>query len=191
MGPAEIGHKLKASLGDEKVLDVRADVLEPYIRIAPTALREAAQLLRHDPDLDFDFLMCLSGVDYIKQGEIEVVCHLFSFRHRHRIALKVRVPRDDPRVPTVSDIWRTAEWHERETYDLLGVVFEGHPDLRRILLPEDWEGYPLRKDYQVQAYYHDIPVPYDIRQDFEKGTWVFEDEIRSAGGVASSSEAEA
>ena len=159
MGPAEIGHKLKASLGDEKVLDVRADVLEPYIRIAPAALREAAQLLRHDPDLAFDF---------------------FSFRHRHRIALKVRVPRDDPRVPTVSDIWRTAEWHEREAYDLLGIVFEGHPDLRRILLPEDWEGFPLRKDYKVQAYYHDIPVPYDIRQDFEKGTWVFEEEVRPA-----------
>lgn len=163
-------------MGDAAILDIRTDVLEPFIRVTPTAWRDVARVLREDPEFAFDALMCLSGVDYPKDNELEVVYHLYSFRHRHRIAIKIRVSRENPEVPSVADIWRTAEWHEREAYDMFGIRFTGHPDLRRILLPEDWEGYPLRKDYQVQAYYHDIPVPYDVRRDFGKGTWVFADE---------------
>jgi len=82
-----------------------------------------------------------------------VVYNLFSYRHRHRVTLKVVMPRDGAHVPTVTHLWPAVDWHEREAYDLVGVVFDGHPDLRRILLPDDWEGHPLRKDYQVQEFY--------------------------------------
>ncbi len=177
MDAAGIGQSLKSSLGEEKVLDVVTDALDPYIRLAPDVVRTAARTLRDDPTLAFDFLMCLSGVDYIKDGEIELVYHLFSFKHRHRITVKVRVPRENPRLPSVTPIWPGANFHEREVFDLYGVVFDGHPDLRRILLPEDWEGHPLRKDYVVQEEYHGIPVPYYLPNDFEKGTWVFADEM--------------
>ncbi|MDI6782672.1 MAG: NADH-quinone oxidoreductase subunit C [bacterium] len=101
--------------------------------------------LQETSDLVFDSLLCLSGVD---RGEnLEVVYHLYSMIHGHKVTLKAQTPRTDPKVPTVSTLWRTADWHEREAYDLFGIVFLGHPDLRRILMPEDWNGYPLRKDY--------------------------------------------
>ena len=87
-----------------------------------------------------------------------VVYHLGSSSYKHKIALKVEVGRDEPKVPTVERVWRIANWHERETYDMYGIVFEGHSDLRRILCPDDWEGYPLRKDYQVQEFYRGIKV---------------------------------
>jgi NADH-quinone oxidoreductase subunit C len=80
-------------------------------------------------------------------------------RH-HKIAVKVKCTKEKNTVPSVAEIWRTAEWHEREAYDLVGIVFEGNPDLRRILCPEDWEGHPLRKDYKVAEFYHGIKVPY-------------------------------
>ena len=100
-------------------------------------------------DLAFDSLMCLSGVD---RGEnFEVVYHLFSMTHLHKVTLKVQTPRTDPKIPTVATLWRTADWHEREVYDLFGIVFLDHPDLRRILMPDDWEGYPLRKDYTKEG----------------------------------------
>jgi NADH-quinone oxidoreductase subunit C len=87
---------------------------------------------------------------------MEVVYHLFSYRHRHAVVLKVGVARDNPRLATVSTVWRAAIWQEREIFDLLGVDFVGHPDLRRILLPEDWVGHPLRKDYVEPTEYHGI-----------------------------------
>jgi len=105
--------------------------------------------LKETSDLVFDSLMCLSGVD---RGEnLEVVYHLYSMTHFHKVTLKAQTPRTDPKVPTVSTLWRTADWHEREAYDLFGILFLGHPDLRRILMPEDWEGYPLRKDYSKEG----------------------------------------
>ncbi|MCX7918937.1 MAG: NADH-quinone oxidoreductase subunit C [bacterium] len=105
--------------------------------------------LKETSDLAFDSLMCLSGVD---RGEnLEVVYHLFSMIHLHKVTLKVQTPRTDPKIPTVSTLWRTADWHEREVYDLFGIVFLGHPDLRRILMPDDWVGYPLRKDYNREG----------------------------------------
>jgi NADH-quinone oxidoreductase subunit C len=105
--------------------------------------------LKETSDLAFDSLMCLSGVD---RGEnLEVVYHLYSMPQGHKVTLKAQTPRTDPKVPTVATLWRTADWHEREAYDLFGIVFIGHPDLRRILLSEDWEGYPLRKDYNREG----------------------------------------
>lgn len=109
-------------------------------------LRSFAQALKGEADLAFDYLFCLSAVD--RPGHLEVVYHLESTAHRHMLVFKVRTAdRENATVDTVSDIWRTAEFHEREAYDLLGIRFTGHPDLRRLFLDEDWKGHPLRKDY--------------------------------------------
>ena len=129
---------------------------EPAIRVAPAHIVAVATFLKTDPTLAFDCLSNQSGVDYPKREQMEVVYHLFSYRHRHALVLKVGVSRDDPRLATVSTVWRAAIWQEREIFDLLGVDFAGHPDLRRILLPEDWVGHPLRKDYVEPTEYHGI-----------------------------------
>ena len=112
--------------------------------------------------LYFDFLSCLTGVDNGPEADtMEVLYHLCSIPYHKQLVVKVLLDRKSPSVPTVSDIWRTANWHEREAYDLLGIGFDNHPDLRRILLPADWEGHPLRKDYVEQEKYHGITVAYD------------------------------
>jgi NADH-quinone oxidoreductase subunit C len=129
---------------------------EGAIRVAPAHIVAVATLAKTDPALAFDCLSNQSGVDYPKRDEMEVVYHLFSYRHRHAVVLKVGVARDNPRLATVSTVWRAAIWQEREIFDLLGVDFVGHPDLRRILLPEDWVGHPLRKDYVEPTEYHGI-----------------------------------
>jgi NADH-quinone oxidoreductase subunit C len=129
---------------------------EPAIRVRASDLGAVAHFLKTDPALAFDCLSNQSGVDYPKRDEIEVVYHLFSYRHRHALVLKVGMPRDHPRLATASTVWRAAIWQEREIFDLLGVHFVGHPDLRRILLPEDWVGHPLRKDYVEPTEYHGI-----------------------------------
>jgi NADH-quinone oxidoreductase subunit C len=126
------------------------------LTVAPERIAEVATFLRDDPELGFDCLSNLSGVDYPKAGHIQVVYHLFSYRHRHWIVLKVNANRDDPAVPTVSGVWSHANWEEREVFDLLGVRFAGHPDLRRLLMPEDWPGHPLRKDFVEPEEYHGI-----------------------------------
>lgn len=153
MTPEEIGQRLS----DDGLPVVYHDTSpDPHLTVELDSLMTVARRLRDDPDLAFDSLMCLSGLDW--PDYLEVVYHLFSYQHRHRLTLKVRCPKDKPVVPTVSFLWPTAEWHEREAYDLIGVRFDGHPDLRRILLPEDWEGHPLRKDYQPPSVWHDIPL---------------------------------
>ena len=129
---------------------------EPAIRVRPNALVAVAGALKTDPALAFDCLSSQSGVDYPKRQAIEIVLHLFSYEHRHALVVKVAVPRDAPEVATLANVWRAAIWQEREIFDLLGVVFTGHPDLRRLLLPEDWVGHPLRKDYVEPVEYHGI-----------------------------------
>ncbi|NTW46723.1 MAG: NADH-quinone oxidoreductase subunit C [Chlorobaculum sp.] len=122
---------------------------------------DIALYMRDNSLLRFNYMACLSGVDYPEEGKIGIVCNFESIGHyTHKIAVKVKCPRDGGSIPSVSCVWHTANWHEREAYDMYGMVFEGHPDLRRILCPEDWTGYPLRKDYQVQETYHGIKVPY-------------------------------
>jgi NADH-quinone oxidoreductase subunit C len=159
MTPEEIYHALHERFG-ERIVSCSATAVDPYIVVDVPVLHEVAYCLRHDPAMQFDSLMCLSGVDYGPEKSLGVVYNLHSTPLRHKITLKVEVPRHDGVVPTVCDIWHTAEWHEREAYDLFGMHFEGHPDHRRILLPDDWEGHPLLKDYQVQEFYHGIKVPY-------------------------------
>ncbi len=123
------------------------------ITIKRDKAKEILKFLKENEDLNFDYLIDLTAVDYkdIKQPRFNVVYHLMSVKHGHRIRIKVEVPEEDCWVETVSDLWATANWHERECFDMFGIQFNGHPDLRRILLPEDWEGYPLRKDYPVQS----------------------------------------
>lgn len=135
------------------------DETVPCIIVPAPSIREVALHLRDDEALRFEVLMCLSGVDNA-DGTLGVVYHLESMALRHKVTVKVTVPADNPHVPTCERVWRIADWHEREAYDLVGVVFDGHRDHRRILLPEDWEGHPLRKDYQVPEFYNGMKVPY-------------------------------
>ena len=131
-----------------KRVEAKAHVyLTPGAWIPAARLTGICRFVAADPAFALDYLSFVTGVDYPEQKRIEVVYHLFSSQHRHELLLKVRVPRDDPRVESVTSIWRGADWHEREAYDLLGIVFAGHPNLRRIMMTDDWVGHPLRKDY--------------------------------------------
>ena len=159
MIPQEISEALKARFGDAILESKLEGVLNPFVRIAPSAMKEIALFLRDDNRMLFNVLMCLSGVDY-PGGKLGVVYHLHAMKLNHTITLKTEVARDNPHVASVESVWKTANWHEREAFDLFGIVFDGHPDLRRILLPDDWEGYPLRKDYQVPEFYNGMKVPY-------------------------------
>lgn len=119
------------------------------------------EFLWKNPATYFDSLSCLTAIDQGPEaGKMEVIYTLYSIPNHLTIHLRVVLDRTLPSVSSVSSIWRTADWHEREAFDLLGVQFSGHPDLRRILLPEDWEGHPLRKDYVEQSKYHGIQVKY-------------------------------
>jgi|TARA_B100001996_G_scaffold248154_1_gene192279 NADH-quinone oxidoreductase subunit C len=115
--------------------------------------------LRDDPACLFDSLQCITGVDLGEESDLEVRYNLHSMTHRHAVEIRISCPRNKAKVPSVESIWRIGDWFERETYDMYGIEFEGHRDLTRILLPEDWEGWPLRKDYEVQETYHGIVVP--------------------------------
>ena len=143
----------------------------PWIRIRAEDLRGVCRLLRDDAELAMDCCHLVSGSDYPKDNELEALYHLCSYtvkpsdEYRKRaekndpfVCLKVRVPRDNPEVPTVMDIWIGADWHERETYDLVGIRFTGRKELTRVLLPDDWPGHPLRKDWQYPAEYHGIQI---------------------------------
>ena len=156
MTAQEIFGKLQEEFGSRVIDLTEAENVQPFIRVAPEAIGEVALWLRDDEAMGFESLMCLSGVDY--PDNLTVVYHLFSTPQRHRVVMKVEVDREDPHVPTVEHVWKVANWHEREAYDMFGIVFDGHSDLTRILCPEDWEGFPLRKDYEFPLEYHGIRV---------------------------------
>ncbi|MEI6638519.1 MAG: NADH-quinone oxidoreductase subunit C [Chlorobium sp.] len=122
---------------------------------------EIALYMRDHAKLKFNYMACMSGVDYPAEGKVGIICNFQSLALlNHKLAVKVKCDRDGGCIPSVSRVWHTANWHEREAYDLFGMMFTGHPELKRILCPDDWEGYPLRKDYKVQERYHGIKVPY-------------------------------
>ncbi len=155
----------------DAVVDAVTTGRHPYIEVTADGLCDACLLLRDHDELLYDCCHLVTGVDRPDDQQIEVVYHLVSYarlpddEYRKRaekndpwVALKVRVPRDKPEVPTVSNVWTGADWHERETYDLVGVIFTGREELRRILLPEDWPGHPLRKDWEFPVEYHGVPI---------------------------------
>lgn len=144
MSPAEI-HALVTEQHAGAIVAWTPEGHDPALTIHAGAVPDVMRFLKDDERTAFDSLTCLSGVDSLDR--IRVVYHLFSFTHRHSFVVKTEVSRRDPRVPSVALIWRGARWFEREAFDLVGVEFDGHPDLRRILLPDDWEGHPLRKDF--------------------------------------------
>ena len=142
MTPNEILEHLKQKFGDA-LGDTEVKGVEVRMTVAAEHAWPVCRQLR---DLGFEYLNCLSGVDWTTH--LEVVYDLSSLQHPNKVHLRVKVNRQNPVVRTVADVWQAANWHERECYDLFGVRFDGHPDHRRILLPEDWVGYPLRKDYK-------------------------------------------
>ncbi|NWG13139.1 MAG: NADH-quinone oxidoreductase subunit C [Acidobacteria bacterium] len=155
MTPREIEALLKERFGD-RIPESRLDGLCSWSLVDPAAILEVARFVHDDEKLKMDHLELLGGVDY--KDRIEVVYVVNSLTYHHRYTLKCRLPRDNPRIRTVESVWKVANWHEREAYDMFGIIFEGHSDLRRILCPDDWEGYPLRKDYTFPGKYHDMPV---------------------------------
>ncbi len=151
MEPLEIANILK-----DKFLNDIAGVTQfrdqVFVSVNKEKVRDICRFLHDDPDMHMDYLADVCGVDYpANQYRYEVIYNLFSMKHRHRIIIKALVPEDNPSLDSVEPVWAGANWHERETCDMYGIVFNGHPDLRRILMPEDWEGYPLRKDYPLKG----------------------------------------
>ena len=140
------------------------DGIEQSVTIEANSIADVCNYLKTESELQFTSLMCLSGVDY--EDKMEVVYHLHSLLYDHKVTLKVELSRDNPKLLTVSNVWKAANWHEREAYDMYGIVFDDHPDLRRILLPDDWEGFPLRKDYVVAEKYRGWTIR-KIKEGFE------------------------
>ena len=160
----EIKNIIQEKFGVETILKVEVSLSQTTITLPKEKLVEVCVELHSNAKTYFDYLSCITGVDNgLEKATMEVIYHLYSIPFNHHCILKVIEPRSAqvlPTVPSVIGIWKSADWHEREIFDLLGINFEGHPDLRRILLPADWEGYPLRKDYSQQEYYHGIKVKY-------------------------------
>lgn len=152
MTPDEVTEAIKSQFGDAvKASEVKG--VEARMDIHQEKSYETLAALK---GMGFDYLNCLSAVDRIASGELEVVYNLSSLSQPTKILMRVRVPREDPIIRSVVSLWGTADWHEREAFDMMGIRFDGHPDLRRILTSEDWVGYPLRKDYQDERL-----VPYE------------------------------
>jgi NADH-quinone oxidoreductase subunit C len=156
MDPLQIAKMIEEKFAGQ-VVGTESYVGQVGVMLRKDNIKDICLFLRDEPSLKMDHLSDLTAVDFSRYPgdtgpRFEVVYNLISTEHHHRIRLKVRVPEEDPRIDSVSSIWQTANWHERETYDLMGITFDGHPDLRRILLPEDWEGHPLRKEYPLKGY---------------------------------------
>lgn len=138
--------------------------LQPALIVATDRIADICLELRNNPATYFDFLSSITGVDYgVEANRFGVVYHLASIPFQTQLTLKISIENNRdinelPAAPSITSVYRTADWHERETYDLLGIFFENHPDLRRILLPDDWEGFPLRKDYKTAEYYKGIKI---------------------------------
>jgi len=152
----EIYQKLKLEF-DESIIQYNdQQPVDSFILVSPDKLFDICHTLRDDEEFLFDYLMSLSGMDF--EENVGVVYHLYSMELKHKLVLKVTAPKTDPKVPSVEMIWKTADLHEREAYDLMGVQFEGHHNLIRILCPYDWEGHPLRKDYVTPETYHNMKI---------------------------------
>jgi NADH-quinone oxidoreductase subunit C len=172
----QIAEILRGRFGD-RIVESNFKGAHPHVVVDAGAWHDMAVFLKSDDRLQFDMLRCISTVDMLEDNQFVVVYDLHSTRGvehapenwsaRHEFCVKIKLPRDNAHLPTVADVWNAADWHEREAFDLMGVVFDGHPDSvdgpdgphpRRILCADDWVGYPLRKDYEFPMEYHGIPA---------------------------------
>lgn len=138
---------------------VESDSENKIIRLNSENMLDVCRYLFEDSNLLFDYLMCITSIDNQENG-LELAYNLYSYKNRHYLEFRIAI-QDNKAVPSVESILKTADWHEREAYDMMGIEFSDHPNLTRILLPEDWEGFPLRKDYEESDYYHGMPIPKD------------------------------
>jgi NADH-quinone oxidoreductase subunit C len=146
----------------EKLTGIFPEEKHPRVHLPVEYWRSLAEFLRHNTALSFDWLANLTSLDYAADDRACVLYDLWSFDRRHSFAVKVFAQRANPVFPSVVDLWPAANWHEREAFDLMGFQFTGHPDLRRILMAEDWDGNPLRKDYVFPRQYHGIPASVEL-----------------------------
>ena len=160
----EVKLLLIEKFGDTVIVGEETTGLQPTLLVEPNRITQVCLELRNNPKTYFDFLSSLTGVDYgVESGRFGVVYHLASIPYKTQLTLKISVENnrdvnDLPTFPSITAVYKTADWHEREAYDLCGIFFEGHPDLRRILLPDDWNGFPLRKDYKNAEFYKGIKI---------------------------------
>jgi len=151
--------RLRRKFGDA-IVETSSELGDDCAVVAREKLGEVAEFLRDDRELAFDMPIDCTALDWFQKREVrfDVVWHLYSMTKKHRLRLKVRVAEDDPTVPSLTPVWRGMNWHERETWDMYGIRFTGHPDLKRILLYEEFVGHPLRKDYPIDRRQPLIPL---------------------------------
>lgn len=154
MNIEEICNFINSKLADSSAELVSNKAGDPYIIVDKNSFLDVCKLLKNSPVLDLDFLRLITAVDF--QNVLSSVYHLYSYKHKHSLTLRVDLDRSTPEIPSVCSLWAGANWLERECFDMMGMVFVGHPDLKRILLPLDWDGFPLRKDYKQADEYHGI-----------------------------------
>jgi NADH-quinone oxidoreductase subunit C len=151
--------KLRAKHG-EAVVEANEFRGELTIVIPKERIVEVCRFMKEDEELVFDLLADLCGIDmYISENRFGVIYNLYSLKTRHRIRLKTFTDVENPKVPTVTGVWGTANWHERETFDMFGIIFEGHPDLRRMYMPDEFEYHPLRKDFPLMGIPGSLDLP--------------------------------
>lgn len=167
MKTEEIFQVLKEKFGDS-IIELNTANIEPFILVNPFEIDKISYFLRDTEQFLFDNLMLLSGVDdangtkandIITGGTLSVYYHLESTQLNHKVVLRVSTPRENPEVVSVEEVWRSADWHEREAYDMFGIIFNNHPDLRRMYMPEDFEYYPLRKEFPLMGIPGSQPLP--------------------------------
>ena len=154
MEPAALLDAVKSKFPNVETSMPEGQGVLPTVVATLDDFRSLMEWLHSDTEIALDYPMCQTAVDYPEKNILTAVYHIYSVTYGHKLEVKIDLPREDPRVPTVSDLWRGCEWFERETYDMYGIVFENHPDLRRIMMTDDWVGWPLRKDYKDSRIAH-------------------------------------